>query len=84
MTRAEAEAAKLRQVDDDRRTVEEWVEATDNARCFEVWSGTNGHHCRLFSSVAGNKRAHLVFRSEIHDTQGASYAAAAEWVRGQQ
>lgn len=67
----------------DRKTVEEWVKATENARCIEVWSGTNGHHCRLFSSGAGDKRASLVFRSEIHGTQEASFAAAAEWVRGQ-
>lgn len=47
-------------------------------------SGTNGHHCRLFSSGAGDKRSSLVFRSEIHETQESAYAAAAEWVRRQE
>lgn len=85
MTRAEAEAAKLRQVDDDRRTVEEWLDgAGERVRLAQLWRGPLGYRCMLYESTSvEDKAVKLVFRHESKPTLEEAYAEAAEWIRRQ-
>lgn len=85
MTRAEAAAAKLRQADDDRRAVEEWLDsAQKRVRCAATWRGPLGYRCLLYESKnAADKAVKLVFGHESKATLEGAYAEAAEWIRRQ-
>lgn len=72
--------------DDDRRTVEEWLDsAGKRVRCATTWRGPLGYRCLLYESKnAADKAVALVFRHESKATLEGAYAEAAEWIRRQQ